>query len=129
MPPVELARQFQHEPSHHMDAKGPQDHGSSFEAANPPSALASRDKEFGAPGDFQNIVNGRYSGIGRGGSVGDELVRPARNSCVVPLQGLKYFCDQPTDLVHSYWHYICVTETLQARLRRELHAEQVCTAD
>jgi hypothetical protein len=91
MPPVELARQSQYEPSHYMNAKVPHDHGSSFEAANPLSAFASRDKEFGAPGGFENIVNGRYSGIGRGGSVGDELVRPACNSSVVSLQGLKVF--------------------------------------
>jgi hypothetical protein len=70
MPPVDSAR-----PSHQVapefaGVKGSRDYGLSFE----PATAAQRDKNFAGPDGFENIVNGRYSGIGRGGSVGDELV-------------------------------------------------------
>jgi hypothetical protein len=51
-----------------------QDNGSSLEPANPSSSVEFRDKDVGSLSGFQHIVNGRYSGIGRGGTVGDELV-------------------------------------------------------
>lgn len=82
MPPVDLPRQSQNFPPDPSNSKLSHDQRSLYEAAsNPPSVFPGRDKEFGAPGGFENIVNGRYSGIGRGGSVGDELVNP---SCLVP---------------------------------------------
>jgi hypothetical protein len=78
MPPVDVPRHT----SEPVDVKGSHDHFSSFETANAPSAFANRgDKEFGTAEGFENIMNGRYSGIGRGGSVGDELVRAAA-ACV-----------------------------------------------
>ena len=100
MPPVDVPRHT----SEPVDVKGLHDRFSSVETANAPSAFTNRDKESATAGGFENIMNGRYSGIGRGGSVGDELVRAAA-ACVSFLPD--------------------VTVTGQARLRRELHAEQV----
>ena len=73
MPPVDMTRQSSLPPSD-PQLKRFQDNGSSLEPANPTSSVAYRDKELGSLSGFENIVNGRYSGIGRGGTVGDELV-------------------------------------------------------
>lgn len=73
MPPVDMTRQSNLPPSD-PQLKRFQDDGSSLEPANPTSSVAYRDKELGSLSGFENIVNGRYSGIGRGGTVGDELV-------------------------------------------------------
>ena len=59
----------------------PKEQGASFEPTKSSAAIALRGKDFGGLGGFENIVNGRYSGLGRGGSVGDELVRNMRVSC------------------------------------------------
>lgn len=86
MPPVDMQRQSQNFPTDPLNPKVSNDQRSSFEAqANPPPVFPARDKDFGAAGGFENIVNGRYSGIGRGGSVGDELVQLAclARSCFI----------------------------------------------
>ena len=77
MPPVDAARHT----SEPVDVKGLHDRFSSVETANAPSAFTNRDKESGTAGGFENIMNGRYSGIGRGGSVGDELVSAVAACC------------------------------------------------
>ena len=76
MPPIDVARESHQLHSDAINAKAiNSSHAvAAFEPAHPPPAVPYRDKEFGVPGGFENIVNGRYSGIGRGGSVGDELV-------------------------------------------------------
>ena len=74
MPPVDMARQSHPQHSDAINVKASRDAVASFEPATPTAAVPYREREFGVPGGFENIVNGRYSGIGRGGSVGDELV-------------------------------------------------------
>ena len=81
MPPVDVVRQFQQPDSDFANVKVSQEQGASFEPTKSSAAIALRGKDFGGLGGFENIVNGRYSGIGRGGSVGDELVRTMRVSC------------------------------------------------
>jgi hypothetical protein len=82
MPPIESARQFHHPASDVNNVKGAREQGTSFEAPKQPGTIAIRDKDLAGPGGFENIVNGRYSAIGRGGSVGDELVRKHACSCL-----------------------------------------------
>jgi hypothetical protein len=72
MPPVDVSR------SHHLSSDAVKMQSfcdQSLEAASSTSAAAYRGKDTGAAGGFENIMKGRYSSIGRGGSVGDELVR------------------------------------------------------
>lgn len=104
MPPVDLPRQSQNFPPDPSNSKLSHDQRSSYEAAsNPPSVFPGRDKEFGAPGGFENIVNGRYSGIGRGGSVGDELAR-LRRELHAEQERLRFHMLKQRDTVMSFRH-------------------------
>jgi hypothetical protein len=75
MPQLDTVNKFQKSGSDITGVKVVQEQVSGFDYIKQSTDVAFQNKDFGGPGGFDNVVNGRYSGIGRGGSVGDELVR------------------------------------------------------